>query len=319
MDNIILYPMSHALTIYLELNVPTALLAIIAIGGSIILRAQIGRPYKMVSWLSLISAMCLVLNQLFSFILNGVGWSPVPVILTMFFQNIFPPLLWSLLFSIIHVAAYPRLQFHDSVKKMNAVPTIVLFIYLWTGIVIVFNIVFAMIGGISIAGDTFDEGIIITFQALTTVLPAFVYCITFFTMMHKGNHYQDIRSFKNSFITVLILSVITFLGSLVFFAVSCVPYMNSDQDMILYIAYTIMVRICGAIALCIIVFMFPQVWLQGLREYSILNETDESNLFPEDDDLPDQKWNSDHLYNLQSRQGCIDFDGPQNTINHKKS
>ncbi|KAG2222489.1 hypothetical protein INT45_013402 [Circinella minor] len=138
-------------------------------------------------------------------------------------------------------------------------------------------------------------------------------------MMYKGNHYQDIRSFKGSFIAVLILSAIAILGPLVHFVFIYVPYMNSDQSAIVYTVYTIMVRICGAIALCIIVFMLPRIWLQGLREYNIRNDKmSESNLFPEDADIQDQTWNSNNLYDTQPQQRYVNLYGPQNTNNNNK-
>ncbi|KAI7855580.1 hypothetical protein BDC45DRAFT_505391 [Circinella umbellata] len=317
MYNVILYPRFYDVNIYLGLNVPTAILAVIAIGGSMLLLVRIGSQYRIVSWLSFTSAMSLLLNQIFSFVSNmGADLSFVSAILAMFFQNIFPLLLWCLLFGIINITAHSSLQVYGPGKQMNGVFKTVRVIYLWTGILIVLNIISAVIEGIFIGGG--GLALFTAFHILTDILPVFTHCITFFTMMYKGNHYQDIRSFKGSFITVLILSTIAILGPLVYFGVSYAPFFSSDYYTIVYTVYTVMVRICGAIALCIIVFMLPQKWLQGLREYEIRNKMDESNLFPEDDEVQDQTWNSNHLYDPQPQQKYVNIHGPQNTNSNNK-
>ena len=308
MDDIVLLPFIPEE--YLGLNVPAALLAVIATGGSIILRKRTRGQYRTVSWLSFFSALCLILNQILSFVVNfGVVHSIVPIILAMFFQYIFPTLLWCLLFSIISATTHSRLQFHGPAKQVNVVAKTVRFIYWLTAVVVALNVTFAILVGFTRAG-TF------VFQIIIVFIPALIHCITFFTMMHKGKHFQDIRSFKGSFIAVLVLSVITILGPVVSFAVTYSQARYYYPAVIIYAVYTIMVRICGALALCIIVIMFPQIWLRGLREHEIRNEMGESNLPPGYDEQ-DQTWNPNFLYDPQPQQRYVNLDGPENTNNHK--
>ena len=315
MDNIIF--ISSIPEAYLELNVTAALLAVIATGGSIILRKRTKAQYRTVFWLSFFSALCLILNQMLSFVINLSDLNSVaPIMLAMFFQNVFPPLLWCLLFSIISTTTHSRLQFHGPVKQGNVVAGTAKFIYWLTGIVVAFNIAFAIIGAITIVGTTSLPVLIIVFQVITVFVPALIHCIAFFTMMHKGKHYQDIRLFKGSFITVLVLSVITILGPVVFFAISYSSAKYYYPAPVIYIVYTTMVRICGSLALCIIVIMFPQTWLRGLREHEIRNEMGEP-ISPPGYDEQDQTWNSNFLYDPQPQQRYVNLDGPGNTNNYK--
>lgn len=80
--------------------------------------------------------------------------------------------------------------------------------------------------------------------------------------------------------TMLILLFINTLGPIVSFAATYTASTYFYQCLVNYIVYTVMGRICEALAL----YMFPQMWLHGLREYEISNEIIESNFFPGYDD-----------------------------------
>ncbi|KAI9494333.1 hypothetical protein BDB00DRAFT_311476 [Zychaea mexicana] len=258
------YPTS--LTAVLALNVTNTVLSAAAAGGSIFMSYRLRKQYQMASILASLCSVAMLIFHAFAFArwMGNGGYAMVAKMLLL--QCIFPPLLWCLLSYIIRIMALPRLRFQAPSDEMAQSRSILRLTYFITTVLVIASLILAILWGVS---DSPNFNPTITAFYCVSVIGPLYHMNAFFYSLYKIKYYRDIRPFLSPLSVVLVLLCLGTLGA---FAAVLVELTARSRDDVVYLMYTVMVRTAGLVALIMITFLFPTVWIRRIREHEIKNE-----------------------------------------------
>ncbi|KAI8145517.1 hypothetical protein BJV82DRAFT_604018 [Fennellomyces sp. T-0311] len=280
---------------FLGINISITIFNIAALIGSVISSLRTWQHYPVIHALSIASSFSLLISQVFIYVIKfGPGTTSL-TIATMFFENIFPPLVWCLLVRVVLLAGEARLRFHDP-ERLKKGRQADVFVKTWTGILIAINVALAIAYGIN---NTDNEEF--TTLYLLQYFSNIMFPIQLTSLLVSATYHSDIRTFATSFYAVFLLLVCVSAGSITIGAFTLID----EQYTLTGILQDVMIRFVGAIALVIIVVLLPTVWTRCIRENQAIN-----GFMPAEPLNDVDSWNANAPYDI-NHQGIVQVNNQQ--------
>ncbi|KAI8140427.1 hypothetical protein BJV82DRAFT_671503 [Fennellomyces sp. T-0311] len=245
-------------------NIATTIVSFGALIGSVTSSLKTGRQQRMVHALSIASVLSLLICEILIFVTSYAtgGFSFEILIAATFFNNIFPPLVWYLLFRILHLSGEARLRYQDPAKYKKAARA-ESYVKIWTVILIIINIVLAILDGIGIT-DNYGYTVLYLFQYMANGL----FVVQFMVQLIAMSYHRDVRPFAGSFYVVGFLLICVSAGSVTVAVLTVTKDLLNVRGLLMLF----MVRLAGSLALLMMVGLFQTTWMRRIRENQIKND-----------------------------------------------